>query len=377
MLSLGSGTFLAGLYRSYVGQDFHCWWVAGRIAATGGDPYDAQQFVPAARTIPPSEARALDRCGRRLSYPPWTGAVLAAFGAVPLDVAAALWVSLAVFATVLAVHWTRQLAGLRPSSWVLVAVIAVGSEAFARTFAEGQFAAFTYALTAGAALAFRSNRDVAAGIATASLSVKPHTTLGFAVVLLALALLRRRSRLLGAALASGLVLVGLTVLLRPGWIPASVGASTSLGGSIPDRATIWNFAGSWVLATVMIALLVATVVLLIRRRGANDTEILGLAVAFSLVVAPYSWDHDFLVLTIPWSLGIAKAARMPPIPGRLLVLATLIVAAPLPWILAAVATLRGTESLSAVIPILTMVLLAIAIRYAPRPQVSPIQNQTA
>jgi hypothetical protein len=377
VLSLACGSLAAGLNGWYEERDFHCWWVAGRIIANGGDPYDAAQFVPAVQAIPPSEAKAFERCGRRLSYPPWTGVALAPFGALPLPTAAALWASLAVAAAVLGINWTWQLAGLRRFSWPLVLVLVIGTEPFARNFSEGQFATFTLALTAGAALSMRSNRDRAGGIATAGLSVKPHTTIGFAAVLLALAIFRRRWRLVGAAAATGLGLVGLTQLLRPGWLVEFFAASTSLSGSIPDRTTIWNLAGSWTLAIVMIAVLVAVVLVLIRRRGADDAEILGLAVAFSLVVAPYAWEHDLVVLAIPWTMVIAHATRLGPLPRRALTIATIVVALPLPWILAAVAALRGTESLTVLVPMLTAVLLALAIRWAPSPQVNESRTVAA
>src|SRR5207247_8968928 len=98
---------------------------AGSSVASGGDPYGAQQFVPSILTIPPSEARALNRCGQRLSYPPWAAIALAPFGALPLPVAAPLWASLAVMATVLGINWTWQLAGQRRIPWPLVAGLVV------------------------------------------------------------------------------------------------------------------------------------------------------------------------------------------------------------------------------------------------------------
>lgn len=377
VLSLACGTFIASANGWYEERDFHCWWVAGRIVASGGDPYDARQFVPAARVIPPSEEKAMERCGQRLSYPPWTGALLAPFGALPLQSAAALWASLTVAAAVVGINWTWQLAGLRRFSWPLVAALVVATEPLARNFSEGQFATFTLALTAGAAFSLRSHRDARAGIATAVLSMKPQVNITFAAVLLALAILRRRWLIVGAAAAAGLGLAGLTQLLRPGWLFEFVGASTSLSGSIPDRMTIWNLAGSWPLAVVMIALLVAVVVVLIRSRGADDVEILGLAVAFSLVVAPYAWEHDLVVLAIPWTMIIARAARLHRLPRRVLTISTIAVAWPLPWILAAVAALRGTESLTVIVPMLTAVLLAVAIRWRASPQVNELRVAAA
>jgi len=375
VLSLVCGFFAAGVNRWYEGMDFHCFWAAGRIVASGGDPYDAQQFVPAILTIPPSEARSLIRCGQRLSYPPWTGLALAPFGALPLPAAATLWASLAVMATVLGISWTWQLVGKRRIPWPLVAALVVGSEPFVRNLLEGQFATFGFALTAGAALSLRSGRDTAGGIAAGLLAVKPQTAIGFGAAALGLAIFRRRWRFVGGAVVATLALAGLSQLLRPGWILEFISGAGVLSGSIADRATIWNLAGSWPLAVVIVALLLAAVVALIRRRGADDTAVLGLAVPFSLLVAPYAWDHDYVLLAIPWSLTIAYAMELRPLLRRTLLYSTVGVAAPLLWIIAAVvAPLLGAESVYVLVPMLTALLLALAIRWGSGAQLTELRT---
>ena len=375
VLSLVCGFFAAGVNRWYEGMDFHCFWAAGRIVASGGDPYDAQQFVPAILTIPPSEARSLIRCGQRLSYPPWTGLALAPFGALPLPAAATLWASLAVMATVLGISWTWQLVGKRRIPWPLVAALVVGNEPFVRNLLEGQFATFGFALTAGAALSLRSGRDTAGGIAAGLLAVKPQTAIGFGAAALGLAIFRRRWRFVGGAVVATLALAGLSQLLRPGWILEFISGAGVLSGSIADRATIWNLAGSWPLAVVIVALLLAAVVALIRRRGADDTAVLGLAVPFSLLIAPYAWDHDYVVLAIPWSLTIAYAMELRPLLRRTLLYSTVGVAAPLLWIIAAVvAPLLGAESVYVIVPMLTALLLALAIRWGSAAQLTELRT---
>ena len=365
MLSVVCGLFAAGLNDWYEGRDFHCFWVAGRIVASGGDPYDAQQFVPAILTIPPSPEKSLVRCGQRLSYPPWTGMALAPFGALPLPAAAILWDSLAVLSAVLGIYWTWQLVGTRRIPWPLVAVLVVCTVPFIHTLFEGQFAMFTFALTAGAALSMRSQRDTAGGVATAFLSVKPQTGVAFAAVVLGLAILRRRRRFVVAAGAAGLGLAGVSQLLRPGWIVEFVGGTTELSRSIADRSTIWNLAGSWPLAVVTIALLLTAVVVLVRGRAVDDADLLGLAVSFGLVVAPYAWNTDYVVLAIPWSLTIAHGRQLRPLLRRTLMYATVIVAAPLLWWMAGIALLvGGGDTLYVVVPMLTAVLSAFAIRWA-------------
>jgi hypothetical protein len=361
-LSFVCGFTAASLNGWYDERDFHCFWVSGQIVASGGDPYDARQYVPAILTMPPSETKALERCGQRLSYPPWTALALAPFGALPLPAAATLWASLGVIAAVLGINWTRELAGRR-FSWPLVALLVVATDPFVRNFAEGQFATFGFALTALAAVSLLSNKDGHAGVSTAALSLKPHTAIGFAAAVLGFAILRRRWRLLWASAAVALGLAGVCQLLRPGWLIEFIGGATELSGSIADRATIWNLAGSWTLAVVMIALLLALVIVSIRPRGITDAEFLGLAVSFGLVITPYAWDHDYIVLAIPWSMIIGHARQLRPLLRRALTMSTVMVAFPFLWIFAAVvAPLRANESLNVIAPILTTVLLALAIR---------------
>jgi len=365
VLSFVCGFTAASLNGWYVVHDFHCFWVTGRIVVNGGDPYDTDQYVAAVLTIPPSPQEALTRCARRLAYPPWTGMLLAPFGALPLPTAATIWASLAVMATVLGINWTWQLVGKRRIPWPLVALLAVGTLPFILTLSEGQFATFTFAFTAGAALSMRSGRGMAGGIATSLLSVKPHTGIGFAAAVLLLAILRRRWGFLVAAGATGLGLAGISQLLRPGWIVEFVGGTAELSRSIANRSTIWNLADSVPLALVLIALLLTAVVVLIRGRDVDDGDILGLAVSFGLVVAPYAWNHDYVVLVIPWCMTIAHGRQLRPLLRRTLMYATLIVAAPLLWWMWKIAVLvGGDDALFVVVPILSTVLLALAIRLA-------------
>ena len=370
VLSLVCGFTAAGLNGWYDGRDFHCFWVTGRIVVNGGDPYDTNQYVPAILTIPPSPEEALKRCGQRLAYPPWTGMALAPFGALSLPAAATLWASLVVLATVLGINWTWQLVGKRRISWPLVAILVVGTVPFIRSVYEGQFATFVFALTAGAALSMRSERGTAGGIATALLSVKPHTTLGFAAVVLGLAILRRRRRFVVAAGAAGLGLAGVSELLRPGWIVEFAGAATQLSGSIADRTTIWNLAGSLPLAVVLIALLLAAVYALVRGRSADDADLMGLAVSIGLFVAPYAWVHDYIVLAIPWCMTIAHARQLRPSLRRTLMCATVAVAVLLWWMWAIAPIFGHGDALSVVVPMFTALLLALAVRLVSHPRLS-------
>ncbi len=365
VLSAFIGVFGASADSWYEGRDFHCFYISGRIVATGGDPYDAAQFVPAIAEVGPTLAKANERCGVRLAYPPWTALALAPFGALSLEAASSAWIALSVLAMVLGIGWTWQLVGTRRVSWLIVAVLAILTEPFLLNIAEGQFASFTFALTAGAMLGLRRDR-VAGGIATAALSIKPQVAIGLAAAALVLAVLQRRWRFLGAAAASGLALLAATELLRPGWTGEFVKGTVELSGAIENRATIWNLMspyGSWPAALAVIVLLVGAVVLLVRRRPIDDVGALSLANALSLVIAPYSWSQAFIVLTIPWSLTFAYATEADALRRRVLTYGTLFAAGPLLWICTLLWPFRGSESLSVVVPMLTSLLMALAIRW--------------
>jgi len=117
------------------------------------------------------------------------------------------------------------------------------------------------------------------------------------------------------------------------------------------------------LAIGVIAALLIAIAALVRSRRLADTDVVGLASALSLVIAPYAWSHDFVVLAFPWSMTLAHAARRPSTQRRFLTFATLIVAAPLLWVFAAFAPLRGGESISALAPIISALLLALSIHW--------------
>lgn len=366
-LSLLCGSLAAAGNEHYAERDFHCMWLAGRIAASGGDPYDPVQYQAATSEGRPA-AEALIACGPRFPYPPWTTLVFAALGSLPLPIAATLWISLFVAATVLGIGWSWQLAGSGRIAWPVVALLVIFTEPFLLALTQGQFGAFSLAFTAGAAVWLRSRRGLRAGIATAGLALKPQTALVTAPVLVALAIRGREWR---AVATTGVVLLAAfvaCVALRPSWLFSWALAPGELRSVAISRNTTWDLAaslGSWTLGIGMIALLLGAVVALVRTRRLEHEDVVGLGAAVSLVVTPYAWTHDFMVLAIPWALTIAHATGLRPIRRRVLILATVIVAAPMLWAFEVLIALgRADESVAALTPMLTTLLLALSIRWA-------------
>lgn len=366
-LSLVCGFLTAAGNQWYVERDFECFWTAGRIATVGGDPYDPVQYQAATSANRPA-ADALAACGPRFPWPPWTTLVFTALGTLSLPVASTLWIALLVAATVLGIGWTWQLAGPRRIPWPVVAVLVILTEPFVLALMHGQFGALFLALTAGAGLWLRSRHGVRAGLAMAGLAVKPHTALVSGPVLLALAVRSRQWNAVAAAGGLFTLALAISVLLRPGWLVAWTLALDENRGIPVFRNTTWDLAkslGAWWLAFVIIALVVGAALALVRARPLEHADVVALGAALSMVVAPHAWAHDFMVLAIPWSMTLAHANGLRTRERRALTYSTLFVAAPLFWIFQVfIQVVRTDESLSAFIPILTTLLLALSIRMA-------------
>ena len=82
----------------------------------------------------------------------------------------------------------------------------------------------------------------------------------------------------------------------------------------------------------------------------------------ALFAVPYAWSYDFLVLIFPWSFVLARAERARPLVRRALIASLVLVASPLAWVLYLAAFARGTETLSALVPALTAVVVAASLR---------------
>lgn len=366
-LSLLCGSLAAAGNEWYVERDFHCMWLAGRIAVNGGDPYDPVQYQAATSEGRPA-AEALVACGPRFPYPPWTTLAFAPLGALPLPIAATLWISLLIAATVLGIGWAWQLASPGRLAWPVVALLVVFTEPFLLALTQGQFGGIYLALTAGAAVWLRSRRDLRAGIATAGLALKPQVALITGPVLMALAIRNRHWRVVAAAGTTLLVGFAACIALRPSWLFAWALAPGELRSVAISRNTTWDLAaslGSWALGVAIIVVLLSSVAALVRTRRLEHADFVSLGAALSLVVTPYAWTHDFMVLAIPWAVTLAHANELPPARRRLLTLATIIVAAPLLWAFEVLIALgRADESLAALTPMLTTLLLALSIRWA-------------
>ena len=373
-LILVAGALGAAASDHYRARDFYAIWSGARLVATGIDPYDEVRWCAETEGVSVDATTASGEivCKVRYAYPLWTAVLLLPLGVLSLAWASSLWLSVSIAATLASIALAWRAVGGSTRGAALFAAVALGSQPFWLMMAGGQISGV---LALGVALsAFAtSRRERLSGAALVISALKPNVLAlaGAAAVLHAL-VLRARAFLVGATVAL-LALFALSLPARPGWplewLHELFGRQI---GHAPEYATAWGIGahdlGSLAWGGVIVAIVVIACLWLAKDALRDRVTLLALAVPLSLFATPYAWSYDFVVLVFPWAFVLARSERSSRTTRSLLRWALIAVASLLGWILYVLAFSRGTETLSALIPALTALLVSVAAR---APQAAP------
>jgi hypothetical protein len=334
----------AVVWSSPAAGDWYQFYWAGHIVATGGSPYDPNEWTPAARgpeivggaiNIVRGNCRSLDTPECLWLYPPWAALIFAPFGALPADIGIALLrLSLIVTGGIAALMVVRETA-LR-SAMPLAAAVALTSQPLLLATRTGHFDALA---VIGALLLRRgldgSTRWLVPGVLL--LSLKPHLALVLFVVTAALLLRRGRARALGTTMAI-VGAVAAVSLARYPLPPLSTLLAEAAGRTEFGSPTTWLLArtmggDAWPLVAIGIVAAGAWCAAVAARAtvGLRDGAPVAAALGLSLVVAPYEHVHDHTLLLSAATLAIAAAFRITRRRTRAAALAIAAAAGVYPW----------------------------------------------
>jgi hypothetical protein len=345
----------AGVVR---GNDFAGFWAGARAIVEGYDPFRVADW--------PALAEALG--GQRpdtpvYGYPGWVAVALVPFGLMPLATASALWTfgGLAIAAAAVRMLLRMAIPEL-PIVHTLVGVTLLASQSARTAVILGQWTfILVAALSVAAMLAGR--RPVAAGLGAIALLAKPHLFLLAYPALIFHAFRLGRGWLYATALLIGaLALIAASLIVLPGW--PSMWLSVVPGHRLldPPQTTTIPALLSGLLGPaggVLTAVIggICLVVAALFRPGSRTG--LGIWISLSLIVAPYQWSYDHLLLLpaiVLVASGIEAASRRRAVLTASTACSILLV---LGTLLAAQAASSGTETLAAVTPALTLAVLVI------------------
>jgi len=108
-----------------------------------------------------------------------------------------------------------------------------------RTILLGQFAGLIFLWTAGVLYALKQERDVAAGVLLALITIKPQMSVFYIPALVIWAIGQRRWRFLIAASATMVLLMGASFALLPGWLAQFVGQIGRYSSYTAIGSPIW------------------------------------------------------------------------------------------------------------------------------------------
>jgi hypothetical protein len=188
--------------------DFVEYWAAGRLLASGDNPYDGERMHALERAAGRTEDGIL------MWNPPWTLPLVLPFGLLPVRTAHLLWVVLQLGVLVFCADRLWLLYGgdceRRWVAWLLG--LAFLPTLFALT--AGQITPLLLLGAVGFLMCIERKRETLAGVAAVLLAIKPHLAYLFWLALLLWSIRERRWRALAGGIVAGLVLTAIPLLFN-------------------------------------------------------------------------------------------------------------------------------------------------------------------
>ena len=316
LLALAGARIVYGL--NFHDSDFFTFWLAGYMNWTGQDPYSSAQWLGLHHAL-----GATWFPNPVFPYPLPLATLLAPIGLLRLDLAYVVWIALSAVLLVVSLFvilLRRPEPRLKHYIFPILAGLLLFRPVWV-TLQDGQLGALLlFALVISAAL-LEEQRWFLGGLLAALVILKP--TLGAPILgLLGLWLLAtRRWRALAGLGAGLLALLALGLARDPNWVGEflTVGQwklSTGFGFS----PSLWGMAGAMcghapacttglgAALAGLLALAAAAGVMVFAKR-LSGLPLVALSIAVALLVTPYIWAYDQILLLLPITLLLGELIR--------------------------------------------------------------------
>ena len=289
-------------------NDFFTFWLAGHLVSQAGSPYDTAQWVAGYHQFDigyiPNQA---------FLYPLPLALLLAPLGILPFQTAYVVWVTLIQLMIILSLAILLSLEKY-PRAKLLFIPLLTGIALFRPTIltlTQGQVSGLFLFELAWIALLWQKGKWFWGGCLLGFLALKPNLgilIIGLAVIWL---FLQHHWTAIFGILASGIFILVAGLVANPAWVSQywQIG-STKLAGTFGGSPTVWGLGAlishNQTAGTLIIGGLAGVVVLLgffwtvIRSRASmRPLSVLALAITVTLLIAPYTWTYDQLLLILP------------------------------------------------------------------------------
>ena len=300
-------------------NDFFTFWLAGHLVTQASSPYDTAQWVAGYHQFDigyiPNPA---------FLYPLPLALLLAPLGILPFHTAYIVWVALIQLMIILSLALLLSLEN-NPRAKLFYIPLLAGIVLFRPTIltlTQGQVSGLFLFGMAWIAFLWKKGKWFLGGFLLGLLALKPN--LGMLVIGLTAfwLIIQKRWMAIFGTLASGIFIFIAGLIANPEWISQywQIG-SNKLAGTFGGSPTVWGLGAlishNQSTGTLLFGGLAAMFVLLgffwavIRSRTTPEPlSVLALAVTVTLLIAPYTWTYDQLLLILPITVMILAMDRM-------------------------------------------------------------------
>ena len=292
----------------YPNSDFFTFWLAGHLATIGQNPYQAELWIGGHHQFGASWIP-----NTTFVYPLPLSLLFAPLGLLSLYHAYIVWVMISQFMIVLSIVILMRLYPSQLSKHYFLPIF-VGVVIFRPTIltlVNGQLSGFLLLLITCIIYLWEKGKWWQGSVLLPILALKPN--LGIPIILLLILYLIRQKQIKSLAVAgvSSLALFLIGVVQNPNWITEFLQAgSTKLSQTFGFSPTVWGLAayisGFKLNPTAILGSLAAIILsggclyLLLRKRDLlSPTIACSIVIATSLLITPYTWPYDQLLLIIP------------------------------------------------------------------------------
>jgi hypothetical protein len=296
----------------FYSSDFFKLWLGGKLLIQGLDPYDSHTWLSAHDLY-----KVAWKPNPTYLYPLPLAILFLPFSQLPLDRAYTLWFFISIWAVVISILLLLRLAN-NPRMIHLALPLIAGAFLFRPTIVtlrNGQLGAVLLLVLALVVYFWQKECWFTGGVVLGLLILKPQ--LGIPLLLLVgvwLLLLRRWRAILGTGI-TGIVLLITGLSVDPGWVSGFAAAGTQrFIETFGYSPTIFGLVGAYCeqnsncallyggAASILLSSLV--IWLLVSNRNFSPTIAIAVLTPVALLVTPYTWAYDQILLVIPISLVV-------------------------------------------------------------------------
>lgn len=287
--------------------DFYNFWLAGHLVTEGQSPYNSAQWIAG---YPPY---VLDiTLNPAFLYPLPLALLFAPLGWLSFKAAYITWVTLIQLMIVISLGILLFIRPNPRAKLFLIPLLAgiILFRPTILTLTQGQLSAFILCVLALLALIWDRGKWFWGGLLLGTLMLKPNLGVLIIALLVIWVLLHQHWNALVGLAASCFILLSAGLAYHPNWImeywhigsnklTQTFGGSPTvwgLGSLICHRNSICMLSFSGIAALLIVSCFIW---MIIRQKDLTPATVLALAVTVTLLVTPYTWTYDQLLLILP------------------------------------------------------------------------------